>query len=99
MYKRLDEHPGGICSGGQDFALLDAFSTYFHETIHWWQHIGSTTGLLLSLSPILQTHINYEYLKSVLQNIGPRKPLNWDFPYGLMPTNGVGGFRDFLPSS
>ncbi len=23
----------------------------------------------------------------------------WDFPYGLMPTNGVGGFRDFLPSS
>ncbi len=25
--------------------------------------------------------------------------LIWDFPYGLMPTNGVGGFRDFLPSS
>ena len=25
--------------------------------------------------------------------------INWDFPYGLMPTNGVGGFRDFLPSS
>ena len=24
--------------------------------------------------------------------------LNWDFPYGLMPTNGVGGFRDFLPA-
>lgn len=75
MYKRLDEHPGGICSGDQDIALLDAFSTYFHETIHWWQHIGSTTGLLLSLSPILQTHINYEYLKSILQNIGPQKPL------------------------
>jgi hypothetical protein len=24
--------------------------------------------------------------------------LNWDFPLGLMPTNGVGGFRDFLPA-
>jgi hypothetical protein len=74
MYKRLDEHPGGICKS-QDLALLDAFSTYFHETIHWWQHIGSTTGLLLSLSPVLQTHINYEPLKFILQNIGPCKPL------------------------
>ena len=23
---------------------------------------------------------------------------NWDFPFGFMPTNGVGGFRDFLPA-
>jgi hypothetical protein len=23
---------------------------------------------------------------------------SWDFPYGLMPTNGVGDFRDFLPA-
>ena len=24
--------------------------------------------------------------------------LTWDIPYGLMPTNGVGDFRDFLPA-
>ena len=24
---------------------MSAYSTYFHETIHWWQHIGSTLGL------------------------------------------------------
>jgi hypothetical protein len=24
--------------------------------------------------------------------------INRDFPYGLMPTNGVGSFRDFLPA-
>ena len=29
---------------------LQAYSTYIHETVHWWQHVGSTSGLLLSLS-------------------------------------------------
>jgi hypothetical protein len=24
--------------------------------------------------------------------------LIWDFPFGFMPMNGVGGFRDFLPA-
>ncbi|MEI8044742.1 MAG: hypothetical protein WCL11_25245 [Verrucomicrobiota bacterium] len=76
MHQLLDQHPGGISqSGTQDFKLLDAFSTYFHETLHWWQHIGSTTGLLLSLSPPMQSHINYEHLKFILQEIGPEKPL------------------------
>jgi len=23
---------------------------------------------------------------------------NWDFPFGLLPTNGGGGFRDLLPA-
>ncbi len=27
-----------------------AFSTYLHETIHWWQHIGSNFGFLLNTS-------------------------------------------------
>jgi hypothetical protein len=74
MHEALDRHPGGISSSG-DFAILDAFSTYFHETLHWWQHIGSTTGLLLSLSPPMQSHINYDHLKFVLQKMGPEKPL------------------------
>jgi hypothetical protein len=74
MHEALDQHSGGI-SSTQNFEILDAFSTYFHETLHWWQHIGSTTGLLLSLSPPMQSHINYEHLRFVLQKIGPEKPL------------------------
>jgi len=27
-----------------------AFSTYLHENIHWWQHIGSNFDFLLSTS-------------------------------------------------
>ncbi|MEO3477896.1 hypothetical protein AAFO90_09475, partial [Phaeobacter sp. CAU 1743] len=30
--------------------VVQAYSTYIHETIHWWQHVGSTSGLLFSLS-------------------------------------------------
>ena len=75
MHERLDRIVPGVQTGKTDFALLDAFSTYFHETLHWWQHIGSTTGLLLSLSPPMQSHINYNYLTSTLARIGPQKPL------------------------
>ena len=47
MHQLLDQHPGDISQTGQeDFALLDAFSTYFHETIHRWQHIGSTSRVI-----------------------------------------------------
>ena len=74
MHERLEKGADGI-SSSIDFALLDAFSTFFHETLHWWQHIGSTTGFLLSLSPPMQSHINYEGLKFVLEKIGPIKPL------------------------
>jgi hypothetical protein len=35
---------------------VQAFSTYLHETIHWWQYIGSTLGLALTLSHPAQTH-------------------------------------------
>lgn len=52
-----------------------AMSTYLHETIHWWQHIGSTVGLMLSLGYPGQTHINYPHLKNILSNVGPKKSL------------------------
>jgi len=29
---------------------FQAFSTYLHETIHWWQHVGSNFGFFISLS-------------------------------------------------
>jgi hypothetical protein len=52
-----------------------AFSTYLHETIHWWQHVGSTVGLMLSLLYPAQSHFNREYLQRILQRLGPFKSL------------------------
>ena len=54
---------------------IQAFSTYIHETVHWWQHVGSTSGFLLSLSYLAQCHSNLEELRDVLATIGPKKPL------------------------
>jgi hypothetical protein len=44
--------------------LLRAYSTYLHETIHWWQHVGSTSGLVLSMCYPLQIHDNLEHIKN-----------------------------------
>ncbi|HET7463800.1 MAG TPA: hypothetical protein VFJ82_21270 [Longimicrobium sp.] len=55
--------------------VLAAFSTYLHETIHWWQHVGSTAGLMLSLSYPAQTHLNHKPLSTLLAAVGPRKSL------------------------
>ncbi|WP_282602409.1 hypothetical protein [Paracoccus sp. PARArs4] len=55
--------------------LIQAYSTYIHETIHWWQHVGSTSGLLFSLSYLAQCHSSMGELKEVLATIGAKKPL------------------------
>lgn len=54
---------------------LQAYSTYIHETVHWWQHVGSTSGLLLSLSYLSQTHSNMDELREVISTFGLKKPL------------------------
>lgn len=54
---------------------IQAFSTYLHETIHWWQHIGSTCGLMLSLSYPAQTHANLNHLRQFLATVGPVKSI------------------------
>ncbi len=54
---------------------LQAYSTYIHETVHWWQHVGSTSGLLLSLSYLGQTHSNMNELHEVIATFGLKKPL------------------------
>lgn len=66
---------GVVMSGDYDFETIQAFSTYFHETIHWWQHIGSISGFILSLSYPSQAHINHSELKKFLNNTGPIKPI------------------------
>jgi hypothetical protein len=50
VHRKIDALQPAIAAGRVDFEGLRAYSTYVHETIHWWQHIGSTTGLMLSLS-------------------------------------------------
>ena len=55
------------------FEQVQAFSTLLHETIHWWQHIGSTAGLMLSLSRPVQSHINFPHLRTFIHEVGPKK--------------------------
>src|SRR5882724_3047198 len=43
-----------------------AFSTYLHETVLWWQHIGSTYGLMCSLSYPARTHGHYNKIKKLV---------------------------------
>lgn len=54
---------------------FEAYSTYIHETIHWWQHIGSTSGLLLSVSYPAITFINFSILQEIIAEFGLKKPL------------------------
>ena len=54
---------------------IQAYSTFIHETIHWWQHVGSTSGLLRSLSFPGQTIAGVKYLKQVLKEFQPQKSL------------------------
>jgi hypothetical protein len=54
---------------------IQAFSTYLHETIHWWQHCGSTLGLTLSLLHPAQMHLNKSILNRVVQHSGLFKSL------------------------
>jgi len=55
--------------------MIQAYSTYLHETIHWWQHVGSTSGLVLSLARPVQAHINEPHLSTVLEATGGHKSL------------------------
>ena len=66
---------GIISSGEAGLAGTQAFSTYLHETVHWWQHIGSTYGLMSSLSYPAQTHGNYKYIKQLIATGELRKSI------------------------
>jgi hypothetical protein len=61
--------------GNSPSEAIQAYSTYIHETVHWWQHVGSTSGLLFSLSYLAQCHSSMGELRKVLATIGPKKPL------------------------
>jgi hypothetical protein len=67
--------PGIGYRSGMSWEQVQAFSTYLHETIHWWQHVGSTCGLMLSLSYPAQTHANLNHLREFLGRVGPLKSI------------------------
>jgi hypothetical protein len=76
IHRLLDKVTSGVHPTREfDGETIQAFSTYLHETVHWWQHIGSTAGLVLSLAYPAQAHQNAEYLKTVLRLSGPKKSL------------------------
>lgn len=50
------------------FDRVQAFSTYMHENIHWWQHVGSHFGFLTSLSYPALAHQVQGYLNTMLAN-------------------------------
>jgi hypothetical protein len=54
---------------------LQAYSTYLHETVHWWQHKGSTSGFIRSVLYPIQTHSNMSELRQILTALGPQKPI------------------------
>ncbi|MPT47969.1 MAG: hypothetical protein E2598_06055 [Sphingobium sp.] len=61
--------------GPVPWEAVQAYSTYIYETVHWWQHVGSTFGLLLSLSYFSQCHSTMGELREVLETFGPIKSL------------------------
>jgi len=76
LHSALNAHETGFYrSGDVNPRVALAFSTYFHETIHWWQHVGSTTGLLLSLTLPAESHVNRTHLLGVLREMGGIKSL------------------------
>ena len=90
VHRKIDALQPASASGRIDFEGLRAFSTYVHETIHWWQHIGSTTGLMLSLSYPGQSHANHTHLKKLLAQIGPKKSILRFVEAGSGPGGGPG---------
>lgn len=75
-HELLEELESGILDVGNiSHEVVQAYSTYIHETVHWWQHVGSTSGLILSLSYLAQSHSSLSHLRDTLRVFGPIKPL------------------------
>lgn len=63
------------------------FATYLHETIHWWQTIGSSSGFVNAFVQKLQSYSTLRLLKNIPVEIVLTKPLvnqiylDENFPY------------------
>lgn len=75
VHERLAALPSGISSAQRSFEDVEAMSVYLHETIHWWQHVGSTYGVMLSTTYPAEAHANHQRLKNLSAMVGPKKPV------------------------
>jgi hypothetical protein len=74
-----DDINDALKSEGMSAEKIQAFSTYMHETIHWWQHVGSHLGFLTSLSYPAMAHSAHRDLKIMIEKGDKVKPLiNYD---------------------
>jgi hypothetical protein len=74
VHQKLASGPQGITSNTAiGFERGQAMSTFLHETVHWWQHIGSTYGFLLSLNYPVQSHATHLDLKRLVEEDGFKK--------------------------
>lgn len=75
VHELVDAITRGETDGYDRADLVRAYSTYLHETIHWWQHVGSTSGLILSLALPTQFLSSMDALRKTLERSCARKPL------------------------
>lgn len=76
LHKILEAQGGKVSMREcESWDAAQAFSTYLHETIHWWQHVGTSAGLMLSFLQPAHAHMNRKRLDEILATHGPIKPL------------------------
>ncbi|PDT33906.1 hypothetical protein CO671_23095 [Rhizobium sp. M10] len=75
VHELVDALSSGDFESHDPADLIQAYSTYIHETIHWWQHVGSTAGLIYSLCYPAQFSSSLEHLQKAIGQIGPKKSL------------------------
>lgn len=58
---------------------IQASSTYLHETIHWWQHIGSNLGFIFNLSyPAFAIESNFILKELIKKGIKYKPIINYE---------------------
>lgn len=76
LHQILEDYGGKVSMRQvESWKAAQAFSTYLHETVHWWQHVGTTAGLMLSFLQPAHAHMNRKSLDEVLAAHGAVKPL------------------------
>lgn len=74
VHRTLSRFDAGITTNGAiGWEGGQAMSTLLHETIHWWQHIGSTYGFIFGLNYPVQSHATHADLKKLVQEDGFKK--------------------------
>lgn len=75
VHELMDAVLQGETDGLDGAEIVQAYSTYLHETLHWWQHVGSSAGLILSLAYPAQVLGSMEFVRSFGQIVGAVKPM------------------------